>query len=133
MGIWQRFFGSRSAGVQIDNLRTKVAIQNATSAPTLDKQIDDDVVKLLETLRKDAPKPLVLYAAQLVGADASRRVVAAEVDWFGMGRPTVEKMMHHMDKALLPGETLEVQEVRIFDGGVDGSPITVRPITKGSA
>lgn len=131
MGFWRRFFGG--SGVQIDDLRTKVAIQNATSAPTLDKQINDDMVKLLETLRKEPPKPLVLYAAHLVGPDGSRRVMAAEIDYFGLGRKTVEKMMHSADKALLPGEKLEAQEVRIFDGGVDGGPITVRPITQGKA
>jgi hypothetical protein len=130
MGLWQKFFGRGAAGVQIDALRTKVAIQNATSAPTLDKQIDDDVVKLLETLRKEPPKPLIVYTAVLVSADLSTRprVVAAEVDWFGMGRQTVEKMKHHMDKALLPGERIEVQEVQIIDGGKDGAPVTIRPL-----
>lgn len=129
MGLWQKLFGGNS-GVQIDNLRTKVAIQNATSAPTLDKQIDDDVVRLLETLRKEPSKPLVVYAAQLVDGAGVRRVVAAEIDYFGMGRATVEKMMHHMDKALLPGERLELCEVKIIDGGKDGAPVTIRPLKK---
>ena len=126
----RRALARNTSGMQIDAARTKLAVANAATAPGLEKQIDEDAARILEALRKEPPKPLIVYLAQLVAGDGSRRVVAAEIDWFGMGRPTVEKMMGHMQKALVGGEHLEAQEVRIFD---NGAPITVRPVAKGTA
>lgn len=100
------------AGAQMDRVRTKAAIAHNTATDALDGQIDVDTVRLLEKLRKEPARPLAIYVAHLVDGAGVRRVVAAEIDYFGLGRPIVEKMMAHMQKALLPGERLEAQELR---------------------
>ena len=99
-------------GAQMDRVRTKAAIAHNTATDALDGQLDVDTTRLLDMLRKEPPRALAIYVAHLVDGAGVRRVVAAEIDYFGLGRPVVEKMMAHMKKALLPGEHLEAQELK---------------------
>lgn len=109
--VFAKWLGT-GAGAQMDRVRTKAAIAHNTATGALDAQLDVDTTRMLEMLRKEPPRALAIYVAHLVDGAGVRRVVAAEIDYFGLGRPVVEKMMAHMQKALLPGERLESQELK---------------------
>lgn len=127
-GFLRRWLAAPARAGQLDELRTKVAIANASSGVVgkkLDEQIAQDAGKMLDTYRSEPPRPILVYVVQLVNASGERRAIAAEVDHFGLGKGAVEKMMTAYQKSLREGEGLEVTEFKVFDPG-DDAPITAR-------